>query len=165
MKGTVIRAGGIAFSAAYAAFIGWLFAAQPSTMAEVRGGLTASVGAYQIDEDAFELGRRFFQNDQFVEARAAFARADPATRDARTQFYVAYSYYRQGWHRTYHDDALYRAGLEAIDKAIALAGGTLAVNDPSLAMHTADEVQAELQAGLTRDLSDFNPVRLMQPRK
>jgi hypothetical protein len=32
-------------------------------------------------------------------------------------------------------------------------------------MHTADEVRAELAAGLTRDLSDFNPLRLMQPRK
>jgi hypothetical protein len=95
MRGTVIRAGGLAFSVAYAVFIGWLFAAQPSTMAEVRGGLSASVGAYHVDQDAFELGRRFFHNDQFVEARTAFARADPATRDARTQFYVAYSYYRQ----------------------------------------------------------------------
>jgi hypothetical protein len=165
MKVAAIRAGGVAFSAAYAAFIGWLFAAQPRTIAEVRGGLTASVGAYQIDQDAFDLGRRFFQNDQFVEARAAFARADPATRDARTQFYVAYSYYRQGWHRTHHDDVLYRAGVEAIDRAIALAGGTLTVDDAALAMHTADEVKAELEAGLTSNLSDFNPLRLVQPRK
>lgn len=165
MKIAAIRAGGVAFSVAYAAFIGWLFAAQPRTIAEVRGGLTASVGAYQIDRGAFDLGRRFFQNDQFVEARAAFARADPATRDARVQFYVAYSYYRQGWHRTHHDDELYRTGVEAIDRAIALAGGTLTVDDASLAMHTADEVKAELEAGLTSDLSDFNPLRLVQPRK
>ena len=40
----------------------------------------------------------------------AFARADPAVRDARTQFYIAYSYYRQGWGRLYHDDALYAEG-------------------------------------------------------
>ena len=165
MKTAAIRAVGVAFSVAYAAFIGWLFAVQPRTIAEVRGGLTASVGAYQIDQEAFALGQRFFQNDQFVEARAAFARADPATRDARTQFYVAYSYYREGWHRTHHDDALYRAGVEAIDRAIALNGGTLTVDDASLAMRTADEVKAELEAGLTSDLSDFNPLRLMQPRK
>jgi hypothetical protein len=165
MKTAAIRAGGVAFALTYAAFLAWLFASQPRTIAEVRGGLTASVGAYQIDREAFDLGRRFFQNDQFVEARAAFVRADPATRDARTQFYIAYSYYRQGWNRTYHDDVLYRAGLETIDKAIALAGGTLVVDDPSLLMHTADEVRAELQAGLTRDLSDFNPLRLVQPRK
>lgn len=165
MKTAAVRVGGVAFSVSYAVFIGWLFAAQPRTMAEVSGGLTASVGVYEIDRDAFELGRRYFQNDQFVEARAAFARADPATRDARTQFYVAYSYYRQGWNRTHHDDALYRSGVEAIDKAIALAGGTLIVEDPSLTMRTADEVKAELEAGLTRDLSDFNPLRLVQPRK
>ena len=32
-------------------------------------------------------------------------------------------------------------------------------------MHSADELKAELEAGLTHDLSDFNPLRLMQPRK
>lgn len=161
----MIRVAGAAFSVAYAAVVAWLFAAQPRTMAEVRGGLTASVGVYQIDQEAFDLGRRFFHSDQFVEARAAFARADPATRDARTQFYIAYSYYRQGWHRTYHDDALFRAGLETIDKAIALGGGTIVVDDPALTMRTADELRAELEAGLTPDLSDFNPLRLLQPRK
>ena len=165
MKTTAIRLGGVAFSAAYALFIGWLFAAQPRTIAEVRGGLTATVGAYDIDRESFEMGRRYFYNDQFIEARAAFARADPAVRDARTQFYVAYSYYRQGWHRTHHDDELYRAGVEAVDKAIAISGGTLVVDDPALSMRTADELRAELEAGLKRDLSDFNPLRLVQPRK
>jgi hypothetical protein len=165
MNVAAIRAAGLAFSLLYAAFIGWLFAAQPRTIAEVGGALTSTVGVYRIDPEAFAQGLRYFHNDQFVEARAAFARADPATRDARTQFYVAYSFYRQGWHRTYHDDVLYRAGLDAIDKAIALSGGQLTVDDTALAMHTPDEVKAELQAGVTRDLSDFNPLRLTEPRK
>jgi hypothetical protein len=166
MNDALIRGGGLVFAMAYAGFIGWLYAAQPRTMAEVRGGLSASVGAYGIDQSAFDEGLQYFNKDQFVEARAAFARADPATRDARTQFYVAYSYYRQGWHRAYHDDALYRAGLEAITRAIALAtDGRLVVDDPSLHMHSADELKAELEAGLTRDASDFNPFRLLRPRK
>jgi hypothetical protein len=166
MKHAAIRAGGLAFVVAYGAFIGWLFAVQPRTLAEVRGGVAASVGAYQVDPEAFDLGRRFFENDQFVEARTAFSRADPARRDARTQFYIAYSYYRQGWHRAYHDDELYRAGLEAIEQAMNLApDGRLRVDDQGLSMHTADEVKAEIEAGLTRDLSDFNPMRLLQPRK
>ena len=60
----------------------------------------------------------------------AFARTDPAERDARTQFYIAYSYYRQGWGRLYHDDALYTEGLAAIDRALALApGGRLVIED------------------------------------
>ena len=166
MHETAIRLGGLAFACAYATFIGWLYAAQPRTMAEVTGGLTATVGAYRVDPIAFDEAVRYFKNDQFVEARAAFARADPATRDARTQFYVAYSYYRQGWHRAYHDDELYRAGLQAVTQAIALApDGRLMVEDPALVMHSADELKAELEAGLTRDLSDFNPLRVLQPRK
>lgn len=166
MNDALVRAGGLALTGAYAAFIGWLLATQPATMAEVRGGLTAAVGAYRVDPVSFEEGLAFFRKDQFVEARAAFARADPAGRDPQTQFYIAYSYYRQGWHRTHRDDDLYRAGLETITRAMnAAPGGRIVVDDPELSMHSADELKAELEAGLTRDLSDFDPRRLWQPRK
>ena len=162
----MLRAAGLAFTVAYAALILWLYAAQPQTVQEVTGGLAAQVGAYTIDQQAFEDGLTFFRRDQFVEARAAFARADPASRDARTQFYVAYSYYRQGWGRTYNDDALFKKGLDAVDRAIAVAPDhRILVDDPGLQMHTADELRAELQRGLTRDLSDFNPLRLFRSRK
>jgi hypothetical protein len=101
-----------------------------------------------------------------VEARLAFARADPAVRDARTQFYVAYSYYRQGWGRMHHDDGLYAEGLHSIDRAIALApAGRLVVNDTALAMHSGEELKAELEAGQRRELSDLNPMRVFKPRK
>lgn len=166
MKNAAIRAGGLVFSVAYAACIGWLFAAQPRTMAEVRGGLAASIGTYEIDQETFDLAQRYFHNDRFIEARAAFERADPAARDARTQFYIAYSYYRQGWHRTHHDDQLYRAGIEAVNRAIGVApGGHVIVDDPGVSMRTAEELKAELEAGLRRDLSDFNPLRLFDERK
>ena len=166
MQDTAIRIAGLALSVVYAAFIAWLYAAQPSTLAEVRGGLAATVGAYEVNAVAFDDALRFFARDQFVEARAAFDRADPAKRDARTQFYIAYSYYRQGWHRTHHDDDLYRAGLAVVERAIAVApGGRVAVDDPQLGMHTADELKAELEAGLTHDASDFNPLRLFESRK
>ena len=151
---------------AYAALIGWLYARQPQTLAQVTGGLTSVVGAYKVDEQSFADAQRFFRNDQFVEARMAFERADPAVRDARVQFYIAYSYYRQGWGRMYHDDRLYAEGIEAIDRAIALApGGRLVVDDPALAMHTAEEVKGELEAGRRMDASDFNPMRVFGPRK
>jgi hypothetical protein len=166
MNEAVVRAGGLVITGVYAAFIGWLLAAQPRTMAEVRGGLSASIGAYRVDASSFDEGLAFFRDDRFVESRAAFARADPAVRDPRTQFYVAYSYYRQGWHRTHGDDQLYRAGLQAVDRAIALApNGRVVVDDPELVMRSADELKAELEAGLTRDLSDLDPRRLWQPRK
>ena len=161
-----VRAAGLVLAIIYAAFIGWLYVRQPQTVAQVTGGLSAAVGAYRIDDQALADALRFFNHDQFVEARLAFARADPASRDARTQFYIAYSYYRQGWRRLYHDDALYREGVEAVDRAIALApGGRLIVEDPTLQIHTADELKAELQAGLSPDLSDLNPMRLFRQRK
>ena len=166
MRETTTRGVGLALAVAYAALIGWIYARQPQTIAQVTGGLTAAIGAYRIDEQAFADGLRFFRNDQFVEARMAFARADPAVRDPRTQFYVAYSYYREGWGRVYHDSRLYADGLEAVTRAMALApGGRLVVDDPNLKMHTAEELKAELEAGMRVDASDFNPMRVFRERK
>jgi hypothetical protein len=166
MHETVTRGAGLALTLAYAGLIGWLFTAQPRTLAEAVGGVSATIGAYSVDAQSFDDGLAFFRNDQFVEARAAFARADPALRDARTQFYIAYSYYRQGWYRTHRDNALYAEGVTAVNRAIALApGGRLIVDDEDLGMRSADELKAELEAGLRRDLSDFNPLRLLERRK
>jgi hypothetical protein len=161
-----VRAAGLVLAIIYAALIGWLYVRQPQTVAQVTGGLSSAVGAYRIDEQAMADGLRFFNQDRFVEARIAFARADPASLDARTQFYIAYSFYRQGWSRLYHDDALYREGIDAVERAIALApGGRLIVEDPALHIHTAAELKAELQDGLVPDLSDLNPMRLFRERK
>jgi hypothetical protein len=162
----LIRALGLLLSLAYAVVIVWLYAAQPQTMAEVTGGLASQVGVYRIDEQAFTDGLAFFRRDAFVEARAAFARADPAQRDARTQFYIAYSFYRQGWGRVYSDNALFAQGLIAVDRAIAAAPDhRLVVDDATLGLRTADELRAELQRGLTHDLSDLNPLRVLRTRK
>jgi len=166
MGETTTRALGLMLVVAYATVIGWLFARQPQTIGQLTGGLTSVVGAYNIDDQAFTDALRFFRNDQFVEARLAFERADPAVRDARTQFYIAYSYYRQGWGRLYHDDRLYAEGLKAIDRAMALApAGRLVVDDPTLGLHTGEEMKAELEAGQRRELSDFNPMRVFRARK
>lgn len=166
MREPVIRALGLSATVAYVALIAWLFAQQPQSMAEVTGGLSASVGAYRIDQQAFDDGLQLFRKDHFEAAVAAFERADAAKRDARTQFYIAYAYYRRGWSRFYHDDAWFTKGLEAINRAIAVApNGRIVVDDPNLQMHTGDEVRAELEAGLRRDLTDFNPVRLLGERK
>lgn len=166
MSETVVRATGAAVTIGYAVLLGWLAASQPQSFAEVTGGLAASIGAYEVDAVDFDEGRRLFLREQFEAARSAWARADPAGRDARTQFYIAYSYYRQGWGRLYHDDALYGEGLAAIDRAIALApGGRLVVDDENLEMHTGEELKAELEAGRRREASDFNPMRVFRERK
>ncbi len=166
MKEPVIRGVGLVTSLAYAAAIAWLYASQPQTVAQVTGGLASIVGAYQPDPVAFADGLRFFRANQFPEARAALQRADPAERDPQVQFYVAYSYYRQGWGRFSNDDALFGKGLAAVETAIARApGGRVVVDDPDLQMHSADELRAELQRGLTREASDFNPMRVFGARK
>jgi hypothetical protein len=166
MKEPVIRGVGLAASLAYAAAIAWLYASQPQTVAQVTGGFASMVGAYRIDPVAFDDGLRFFRGERFAEARAALLRADPAERDPRVQFYIAYSYYRQGWGRLYSDDVLFGKGMAAVDKAIAQApDGRLVVDDPDLGMHSADELRAELQRGLTREASDFNPLRVFGARK
>ncbi|OLC82277.1 MAG: hypothetical protein AUH72_07225 [Acidobacteria bacterium 13_1_40CM_4_65_8] len=166
MREATARLLGLVLVIAYAVFIVWLYAHQPQTVAEMTGALTATVGAYQIDRQAFDDGVRFFRGDQFDAARLAFERADPAHQDSRTQFYIAYSYYRQGWGRVYNDTALFARGLEAVDRAILLADhGRVVVDDPDLQMHSADELKAELQAGLRRDASDLNPLKLFRRRK
>jgi hypothetical protein len=162
----MVRAFGLAFSVLYGALIVWLYASQPQTRAEAFGGLAATVGAYRVDAQAFEEGRAFFNRDMFPEARMAFARADPARRDARTQFYIAYSFYREGWGRLYNDDVLFKQGIEAVDRAIAVApAGRVAVDDQGLGMRSSDELKSELERGLRRDASDFNPLRVLDSRK
>lgn len=157
---------GVALTVAYAGFILWVYAQQPRTMAEVAGGLASTVGGYRIDQQQFETGRRFFHDDRFPESRAALERADPARRDPGIQFYIAYSYYREGWGRIYHDDELYAKGLAALDRAVSMApSGQAAVEDPALGMHSSDELRAELVRGRTRELSDFNPLRVLRRRK
>jgi hypothetical protein len=163
---TTIRGVGLAVAVAYAVLIGWMYVYQPATLADVTGGFSVAIGTYRIDEQAFNDGLQYFRNDQFVEARAALERADPAHRDALTQFYLAYAFYRQGWGRVYSDDVLFKQGLEAVDRAIALAPeGRLRVAQPGQHITSADELRAELQAGLTRESSDFNPLRVFRTRK
>lgn len=166
MRDRRVRVFGLALTICYATFIVWLYVRQPQTLAEVTGGLTASVGAYRIDQQAFDDGVALFRREQHEAARAAFARADPAGQDARTHFYIAYSYYRSGWGRMYQDNEMFTKGLAHVDKAIALAhGGRLAVDDPELQIHTADELRAELAQGLRVEASDFNPLRVFRQRK
>jgi hypothetical protein len=161
----LIRLAGASTACLYAAFIVWVYVNQPRTMAQVTGGVASTVGAYRIDQASFDDGLRSFRGDRFPEARAAFERADPAQRDPRTQFYIAYSFYRQGFGHVYNDDALFRQGLEVINRAIAVSAGQLVVDDPNLGMRSAAELKAELERGLVTELDDLNPLKLLRVRK
>jgi hypothetical protein len=166
MDAPVTRLAGLVVSVVYAGLIVWVYGQQPRTLSQVTGGVAAGLGAYDIDRASYDEGLRFFRNDQFVEARAALTRADPAERNPQTQFYIAYSFYRQGWGRLYHDDALYRQGLQVLDRAVGLApGGRIMVADETLGLRTSDELRAELVRGLTREPSDLNPLKVLRPRQ
>lgn len=161
-----LRAAGLVASAMALLFVGWLFTTQPASVVEITGGVARTVGAYHVDAAQFEEGRELFVRESFEAARAAFERADPARLDPRTQFYVAYSYYREGWGRFSHDDALYAKGLAALDRAIEVApDGRVVVDDPELGMHSADELRVELRRGMTREWSDFNPMKVLRSRQ
>jgi hypothetical protein len=165
-RALIVRLAGLAISLTYAAVIGWLYVSQPQTRAEAMGGLAAVVGTYRVDAAAYQQGLDFFRQDKFAEARSAFERADPAHRDAQTQFYIAYTFYREGWGRLYNDDRLFKQGLDAVNRAVDVAPGhRVAVEDAALGMRTSDELKAELERGLSRDASDLNPVRVFAPRK
>ena len=56
MRETVVRISGLTITVVYAVLIGWLYARQPATIAEVTGGLSAAIGAYHVDQQAFEDG-------------------------------------------------------------------------------------------------------------
>lgn len=161
-----VRSAGLAVTLLYASIIVWTYTRQPESFAQFRGGVAASIGAYTVDQQAFAEGLTHFRADRFADARAAFQRADQAERDARTQFYIAYTFYREGWHRFYSDDALFGEGLKVAAKAVALdPGAQLRVDDVSLKLHTPRELRAELEAGLRHEASDLNPLRLFGERK
>ncbi len=90
---------GIAVVAVGLTFIAFLYWSQPRTLAEVATKGSVAIGTYEVNKTEFDAGLAAFRQDQFVAARSAFERADPEKRDAATQFYTAYSYYRQGWGR------------------------------------------------------------------
>jgi len=63
-----------------------------------------------------------------------------------------------------NDDALFAAGLDAANRAIAL-DSKFSAADGALALKTATELKAEFEEGLKLTPSDFNPLRLTRERK
>lgn len=157
---------GIVWTLLFAAFVVWVYVAAPRSVADVATQASVAAGTYEVDRARFDAGRELFLREQYAAARGEWERADPARRDARTQFYVAYSFYREGWGRVYNDDALFRRGLEAATLAAALsAGAPLAVEDTGLKIHSPAELKAELEKGLERTADDFNPLKVFRERK
>jgi hypothetical protein len=162
----IIQIFGLGFTIAYAAFIVWIYATEPRTFKEVTTSAEVAAGTYEINQEKFNSALDLFRREQFRAARDEWQLADPAQRDARTQFYIAYSFYREGWGRVYFDQELFKQGVEAVNRAIALTPATpLTIDDPNLLMHTPAELKTELEQGIERSWSDVNPLKLLRTRK
>jgi hypothetical protein len=162
----LIQSAGVAWTIAYAVFVVWIYATEPRSLREVATNSQVATGTYQVDQEKFNNALGMFRREQFRAARDEWGRADPGVQDAMTQFYIAYAFYREGWGRVYDDDALFKQGLEAVDRAINLAPNkTLRVDDPDLQLNTAAELKAELQQGTEKSWGDLNPVEIFRKRK
>src|SRR4030095_11837009 len=99
---------GLMLTLVYGVFVIFLYAAEPRSLEEITIKAKSTVenavtkgqvmtGTYEIDQTRFTEGLQAFRQNNFIAARDSFARADPEKRDPKTQYYIAYSFYRQGW--------------------------------------------------------------------
>ena len=166
MQARIIKVVGLICTITYAVFIILSYATEPRSFKEVTTSAEVAAGTYQINQEKFNTALDLFRREQFRAARDEWQRADPAQGDARTQFYIAYSFYREGWGRVYFDQQLFKQGLEAVNRAIALASASpLTVDDSNLQMHTPAELKAELEQGTEQSWGDVNPLKVLRTRK
>ncbi len=166
MQRKIIQISGVVWTLIYASFIVWIYATEPRSFKEVATNSQVAVGTYEVNQERFSTGLALFRRDQFRAARDEWAAADPAQKDPRTQFYVAYAWYREGWGRVYYDNAFFKQGLEAVNRAINQSpNGMLTIDDPDLQMHTAAELKTELEQGTETSWKDLNPLKLFRQRK
>ncbi len=170
-----IQALGIFLTAFYAIFIAWLYLVEPKSLEElptkaqttienVTTKTQVAIGTYEVDQAKFNEGLRAFRADNFIVARDNFGKADTEKRDAKTQFYIAYSFYRQGFCKISNDDALFKQGLEQINRVIAL-DKNFKSDDANLQIKTPVELKNEFEEGLKVTVSDFNPLKVLRERK
>lgn len=162
-------------TALYAVFVVFLYWAEPKTLEEVSTKAKTTfenvstkgqviIGTYEIDQAKFDEGLAAFRQDNFLVARDRFEKADPEKRDPKAQYYIAYSYYRQGWGRVTNDDMLFKQGLEQVNRVIILDGNFRAADD-NLQIRTPVELKNEFEEGLQVTASDFNPMKMFNERK
>jgi hypothetical protein len=175
MKEKHIQILGVALIAFYGIFIAWLYLVEPKNLREVSTKAQTTIenaasktqvviGTYEVDEKKFDEGFQAFRQDKFIAARDQFEIADPERRDAKTQFYIAYSFYRQGFGKVYNDDAFFKKGLEQTNFVITL-DKNFKSDDQDLRMKTPVELKNEFEEGLKTTASDFNPFKILRERK
>ncbi|MFN2411520.1 MAG: hypothetical protein ABR535_00475 [Pyrinomonadaceae bacterium] len=174
VKEKYIQILGIAVTLVYVVFIVFLYAAEPRSLEDVAAKARSTIenaaakgqvviGTYGVDKAKFDHGLAAFRRENYVLARDQFEKADPERRDARTQFYIAYSFYRQGWGRVSNDDELFKQGIQTLDR-VRFLDPDFRVEDANLKLKTPVELQAEMQEGLTVTADDFNPLNVFRER-
>ena len=159
----------------YFLFIAWIYLVEPKSLSEVPTKAQTTVenvttkaqvitNTYEVDKAKFDDGLKAFRADNFVAARDYFERADPEGRDAKTQFYIAYSFYRQGFGKVYNDDELFKQGLDEANKVI-LIDKNFKSDDANLQLKTPVELKNEFEEGLKVTAGDFNPFKVLRERK
>ncbi len=175
MKEKYIQILGIALTLIYGVFVIFLYAAEPRSLEEISSKAIETVqnaatkgqvitGTYEIDHLKFGEGLNAFRQNNFIVARDSFAKADPERRDAKTQYYVAYSFYRQGWGRLTNDDALFKQALESLER-VNFIDKNYRSDDTDLQLRTPAELKNELEEGLRVTADDFNPLKVLRERK
>ncbi len=175
MKEKYIQILGIALVLIYGIFVVFLYAAEPRSLEEISSKAIETVqnaatkgqvitGTYEIDQAKFNEGLNAFRQNNFVLARDAFAKADPERRDAKTQYYIAYSFYRQGWGRLSNDDAMFKQGLESLER-VDFIDKNFRSDDANLQLRTPAELKNEIEEGLRVTADDFNPLKVLRERK
>ena len=170
-----IQISGIFLTLFYTLFIAWLYWVEPKSLEEVPAKAQTTlenvttktqvaIGTYEIDQAKFDEGLQAFRKDNFVVARDNFERADTEKRDAKTQFYIAYSFYRQGFGKLSNDDALFKQGLEQTNRVVTL-DKNFKSDDANLQLKTPVELKNEFEEGLRVTASDFNPLKVLRERK
>lgn len=175
MKEKYLQIFGIVLTVFYGLFVAWIYIAEPKTLTELptkaqetieKATTTAQVitNTYEVDQTKFNEGLTAFRGDNFIVARDSFAKADTENRDAKTQFYIAYSFYRQGFGKVSNDDELFKKGLDQVNKVIQL-DKNFKSDDANLQLKTPAELKNEFEEGLKVTPSDFNPLKIFRERK
>ena len=162
----IVQTTGIIVALLYGATIVWLYVRQPRTFEEIKTQAAVEANIYQIKQENFDEALKQFNAGLYPIAIEQFKLADPAGRDARTQFYIAYSYYRLGRGRFTDDDEMFRPGLAAVDRSIANAPNQIfEIDRTDLEFKSAAALRERFKEGLETTAADFNPFKWFEKVK
>ena len=158
MKRTV-QISGLAIALLYGACIAWLYVRQPRSLEELRTQVAVEANVYRINQANFDEATKHFNAGRYQVAIDQFELADPAHNDARTQFFIAYCYYRLGRGQIYDDDEMFKKGLAAVERCLAVAPNNIFETDRAdLEIKSAVALRQRFKDGLGVTPSDFNPL-------